>query len=50
VIAQWAVAKRDFAADTCVRSDFHVVAELRMPIDDGGRMNFQSTPVSLKLK
>ena len=38
------------AADAGVGPDFHVFAQLRAGLDNCGRMNLHSTPISLKLK
>ena len=45
-------ARADFhlRADAGVGSDLHLLAEPRRRIDHRGRMNFHSTPISLKLK
>lgn len=44
------VAQNNFRTDDRVRSNFDIAAELRGRIDDGCRMDLQSTPASLKLK
>ncbi len=37
-------------ADDCVRTDFHIRADLRLLVDNRGFVNFHRTPASLKLK